>query len=99
MICLIFYFYTGAFTPPLNYYRAVMRYKNVALDSRILKQTPVLVVWGTNDLALDKKMAEMSAKYVNDYTLRFIEGASHWVQQEEPTLVNKYIREFLDEHN
>ena len=53
------------------------------------------MVWGTKDGALDAKMAELSAGYVEDYTLKYVEGASHWVQQDDPARVNSLIREFL----
>ncbi len=57
---------------------------------------PTLMIWGTNDGALEKKMADLSGNYVEDFTLHYIEGASHWVQQEEPQQVNAYMREFLE---
>jgi len=56
---------------------------------------PTLMIWGTNDGALELKMAHMSGRYIEDFTLKQIEGASHWVQQEEPERVNGYMREFL----
>jgi len=79
---------------PINYYRAMMRYE--IADTRSTKIKPkVLMVWGTKDGALSKEMAELSGKYVEDYTLKWVEGASHWVQQEEPQLLNKFMWEFL----
>ncbi len=56
---------------------------------------PTLLVWGTKDGALEQKTAELSGRYVEDLTLEWVEGASHWVQQEEPVLVNAAIRRFL----
>ena len=45
---------------------------------------------------MDHATAEMSTKYVdNECQIKYIDNASHWVQQEEPELVNQYIREFL----
>ena len=54
------------------------------------------MIWGTYDGFLEKEMASMTADYVTDYTIHYIEGVSHWVQQEEPELVNKYIHDFLN---
>ena len=56
---------------------------------------PTLMVWGTEDLALGRELAEMSGDYVDDYRIKYVDGASHWVQQDEPAAVNKHIREFL----
>ena len=58
---------------------------------------PTLVIWGTEDHALGRELAEMSQNYAEDYRIKYVEGAAHWVQQEEPDLVNKYIREFITE--
>ena len=81
-------------TPPINYYRAAMRFRpNRSSRSRI--PVPVLLIWGTGDQALEKVMAEMTRKYCENLTVRYIEGASHWVQQEEPEAVNQMMREFL----
>ncbi len=33
--------------------------------------------------------------YVKDFQLRYIPQCSHWVQQEQPNLVNQYMRDFL----
>lgn len=56
---------------------------------------PTLLIWGTNDIALEKGMAITSMKFCRDGTTRFIEGASHWVQQDEPQLCIQYMKEFL----
>lgn len=53
------------------------------------------MIWGTNDGALDKKLADLSGDHVDNYTVHYIEGASHWVHQEEPDQVNAFIHEFL----
>lgn len=55
----------------------------------------MLILWGTGDLFLTKQLAESSAKQVSDCKLIFVEGASHWVQQDRPQEVNQHIREFL----
>ena len=56
---------------------------------------PTLLVWGTADGALERGTAEKSAKYVEDFSVEWIDGASHWVQQEEPGQVNAAIRKFF----
>ena len=79
---------------PINYYRAAMRYKQPTISKL---DTPMLMIWGTEDGALVRSMAETSGDYFKNYTLRFIEGASHWVQSEEPEKVTQHIREFISD--
>jgi len=55
----------------------------------------MLLVWGTADLFLTKALAMTSPKYAENISIKFVEGASHWVQQDEPEIVNQYISEFL----
>lgn len=61
-------------------------------------RTPTLIIWGTRDAYLESITAENS---ITDYTeegkIEYVEGASHWVQQEEPEIVNKHICDFLQD--
>lgn len=79
---------------PLNYYRSSLRYKP---DRRAKDQVDIrtLVIWGTGDVALAKDLPELSKKYFTDLTIHYIEGGSHWIQNDEPEKVNQFIREFL----
>jgi len=91
----------GAMTPPIDYYRASMRrldslYKTQAGKSQEV-QPPTLIVWGTADIALEKGMGDLSINYCKDGRIRYVEGASHWVQQDEPEKCCKYMKEFLKE--
>jgi len=80
---------------PMNYSAAALRYTD-AIRREPKVDAPVLMIWGTKDGVMDKNMATISAPYAHQYTVIFVEGASHWVQQERPTEVNNYIREFLE---
>ena len=44
---------------------------------------------------LEMKAAEMSSQFVEDFTIKFIESAGHFVQQDEPQQVNLLMRQFL----
>ncbi len=88
-------------TAALNYYRANLR---AGLTSRsgesdwIDKKigAPTLVIWGEQDFALGKELTYgMEALFTDDFAIRYIADAGHWVQQEKPDLVNRYLREFL----
>ena len=71
-----------------------MRYESIPLPkTKII--VPTLIIWGTNDGALEKKIAELSSSYCENCSIQYIEGASHWLQQEEPEKVNSSIRDFI----
>ena len=59
---------------------------------------PVLVIWGCQDTFLGEELADASQKYGSDIRIKKIPNASHWVNQDAPEAVNKYIDLFLKEH-
>jgi epoxide hydrolase 4 len=85
----------GALTAMVNYYRNI--FQGLLQDSLKQKELeiPTLMIWGENDAALSKELTYETAKYVKNLTIKYIPNCSHWVQQEQPQLVNQYIREFL----
>ncbi|MEO1182683.1 MAG: alpha/beta fold hydrolase, partial [Cyanobacteria bacterium J06636_28] len=87
----------GALTAALNYYRNLLPLLLSPTDWPILFQTRTLMIWGENDVALGKELTEGTEDYVQDFQIRYIPNCSHWVQQEQPQLVNHYIRTFLAE--
>lgn len=84
----------GALTSAINYYRnaipSFLRFKtwNVL-------EIPTLMIWGEQDTALGKELTYGTEAYVKNLTLHYIPNCSHWVQQEQPELVNQYMSEFL----
>lgn len=84
----------GALTAMVNYYRAQFGSSFFRPEWPILT-LPTLMIWGENDTALGKELTYGTEDYVSDFHLRYIPNCSHWVQQEQPDLVNQYIREFL----
>lgn len=84
----------GGLSGPINYYRAALRYK---LDKSIFKtiEKPTLVIWGSQDTALNKDLAAVPFKFVSNLTIKYIDDASHWVQMDRPDEVNKIMREWL----
>lgn len=86
-----------ALTAALNYYRNLLPLLLSPTDWPILFKTRTLMIWGENDVALGKELTEGTEDYVQDFQIRYIPNCSHWVQQEQPQLVNQYIRTFLAE--
>ena len=43
------------------------------------------------------ELAAKSAEVIESCEIKYIEGASHWVNQDRPNEVNKAVREFLTE--
>lgn len=82
-------------TAALNYYRNVFAQGLTTTDWGIL-HVPTLMIWGEADTALGKELTYGTEKYVQDFRIRYIPNCSHWVQQEQPQVVNQLMREFLD---
>ena len=95
----------GALTGGLNYYRAAhlgsfTGERDDSLSSGPSLSTvdvPTLVIWGEKDKWLLVGNLEGLERYVPNLTIKRIPDGSHWVIHEKPTLVNSYIREFVEE--
>ena len=84
----------GALTGMLNWYRAVARNQGTGVSLGRIR-VPTLMIWGANDIALSRSMAQPSIDLCDNGRLVFLEEASHWVQHEEPETVNRLLLEFL----
>jgi pimeloyl-ACP methyl ester carboxylesterase len=56
---------------------------------------PTLMLWGENDVALTKGTTVGTDAFVSDLTLRYLPDASHWVQQDQPEVVNAMLGAWL----
>ncbi len=84
----------GALNAMINYYRAAFRDRKGAQRLDMI-QTPTLIVWGEEDIALTKESTYGTEDYVSDLTIRYLPRISHWVQQEAPETVNAMMSAFL----
>ena len=84
----------GALTAMLNYYRNIFQQRMLNESWGVL-EVPTLMIWGENDTALGKELTYGTEHYVRNLQIKYIPNCSHWVQQEQPVLVNLYMREFL----
>ena len=84
----------GALTAMINYYRA--NFPGILGDGSVpVIETPALMVWGEQDVALDIALTEGYGPLVRDFTLVRLPDASHWVQQDAPAAVNAALTAWL----
>jgi pimeloyl-ACP methyl ester carboxylesterase len=93
----------GAIAAGLNWYRA----SPIALPGEegfpfpvpepehFRTEVPTLVIWGERDTVLPPTLLDGLEDYVPNLTVKRVD-ATHWVVHEQPELVNRYIREFVE---
>lgn len=85
-----------AYRSMINWYRSMLQKPpEPPANSRIT--VPTLLIWGAQDQALGREMAQPSIDLCDEGRLIFIEEATHWVQTEEAERVNQLIHAFLVE--
>jgi epoxide hydrolase 4 len=84
----------GAPRSMINWYRAAMRSARRGLSQGTIGM-PLLLIWGTEDAFIRRETAEPSMEFCSNGRLVFIDGATHWVQHEEPARVNELLLDFL----
>jgi len=88
----------GAATAMINYYRALLWGGDAKAQARLgygRIDTPTLMLWGEDDVALGKETTVGTERYVADLTLRYLPRVSHWAQQDVPDVVNAMISAFV----
>jgi len=92
-------------TGSVNYYRATPMHPPAPGDappdiSRLdpaafTVRVPTLVIWGENDRALPKSLADGLPDFVPDLRLERIPEGTHWIIHEQPERINLLIRSAL----
>lgn len=88
----------GALTAMINYYRALVRGGGARRQRERgfpVIETPTLLLWGEEDVALTKETTYGTSEVVRDLTVRYLPRVSHWVQQDAPEAVNAMLAAFL----
>jgi pimeloyl-ACP methyl ester carboxylesterase len=84
----------NALTSMLNWYRAALQVPpDFNRDTRI--KTPTLILWGAQDIALGREMAQPSLDLCAEGKLVYFESSSHWVQHDSAESVNQHMVEFF----
>ncbi|HEY1708232.1 MAG TPA: alpha/beta hydrolase [Rhizomicrobium sp.] len=82
----------GAIEGAMNWYRA----SGIGAAETPKIATPTLYVWGTNDATVGRRAAELTAEYVTGpYRFVEIEGAGHFVVDQEPERVTGLLLEHI----
>jgi len=89
----------GALRAAINYYRANM-HPSMLFSERTIAfpkvKAPTLVIWGEQDAALSKELTTNTEEFVAaPYSIKYLPDCGHWVQLEDPKVVNKHILKFL----
>lgn len=72
----------GALAAALNWYRAMSPEDLVGMGPVVM---PTLYVWSTEDVALGRRAAEGTAKWVEGpYRFEVLQGVSHWIPEMAP---------------
>ena len=85
-------------TAMVNYYRALVRGGGSARQRKLgfpKIETPTLMLWGEDDMALSMATTFGTDAHVSDLTLRYFPSISHWVQQDAPVEANAMLKAFL----
>ncbi len=84
----------GALTAMVNWYRALPRRPPPPGHGRV-GGVPVRVIWGDRDAFLDPALVEAGLALCDRGEAFLLKDATHWVQHEEATAVNRLLVEFL----
>ena len=88
----------GAPTAMIGWYRALVR-RLARVRFQPAAETgaaSTLVIWGENDIALDRHINDTLLNYVPQARIEYLPNASHWVQMDVPEQVNKLLVNFLE---
>src|SRR3954462_2422378 len=85
----------GAATAALNWYRAIPFSTQLRGDVSV----PALYVYATRDAFLGRKAADLTGNYVSaPYRYEVLEGATHWLPEEQPDVVARLVTEHARAH-
>ncbi|WP_223643594.1 alpha/beta fold hydrolase [Planococcus sp. 4-30] len=87
---------SDALTAMLNWYRAIRRGSFRQVPETKIK-VPVRIIWGMGDQFLSPMLAKESMSFCEEVNLAFVGEATHWIQHEQPEIVNRLIAQFISE--
>ncbi len=86
----------GALKGMLSWYRAALQRPIPPRNTFVT--CPTRILWGENDIALTKEMAQLSTQYCQEYELTYYPDGTHWLTHDHPERVTREIILFCDAH-
>jgi pimeloyl-ACP methyl ester carboxylesterase len=88
----------GTHRAALAYYRAIWRNaRSWRCDREKKIEVPTLVLWGVDDRALPIETTFGLEEHVRDLRIHYVPMAGHFIQEEQPEVVNEQLLAFLKE--
>ncbi|WP_448533864.1 alpha/beta fold hydrolase [Parathermosynechococcus lividus] len=84
----------GALSGMLNYYRGTL--PSILAHEWGTLSVPTQMLWGRQDPVLGVELTYNTEAYVKVLNIHYLDHCGHFVQQEQPDLVNQYLLEWLD---
>lgn len=85
----------GGATAMLNWYRQAARDLMAARDLAAPVETPTMIVWGMDDVALGAATLDGTERYVADLRIERLPGVSHFSPEDAPAQVVSLLDDFL----
>ena len=77
-----------------NYYRALRRYRGELSRNVLPVRVPTLFIWGEREPVVTREATENFDEWVADLRIVRVAGAGHFVQTDQPEIVNELLIEF-----
>lgn len=87
----------GARRGMINWYRALVRRGPIPKPANGSIETPTIILWGEQDIALELRLAERSVELLKNGRLITFPNATHWVQHDEAAAVNHHLATFFSD--
>lgn len=81
----------------LNWYRAIFRMRKYRKLSDGRVTVPTQILWGEQDIALDKRLAKASLDWCDDGNVVYFPKATHWVQHDASEDVTRLLIEHFSD--
>jgi pimeloyl-ACP methyl ester carboxylesterase len=86
----------GALRAAINWYRAMPLVSPSRMSAPV--SVPTLYVWSTRDTFLNRKSADLTARYVTGpYRFEVLEGANHWIPETESDRLVPLLLDHFDQ--
>jgi pimeloyl-ACP methyl ester carboxylesterase len=88
--------FTEDWVGPMNYIRTLLKNKFLGKNRSLKKASvPTLFIVGNADPYCSLEMICKSSEYVENFTLKIVEGGGHFLPQEMPNYINSLILDFM----